>query len=165
MRVLLIAGSTDEATPPEGLRFVQERVAGSKMLTLDAAHLSNVEQAEAFTSAVMGFLGSIGLAASSKAKGKFTLDLRTLNFQIRSSLPVTVTLIVSQSTVIVACLSSPACTTSLCIPADSCMSIDVLPVAEMRPRVGLWNDRSRRQAVGVNAEMVVRRYSGALVLL
>jgi hypothetical protein len=29
------------------------------MLTLDAAHLSNVEQAEAFTSAVMGFLGSL----------------------------------------------------------------------------------------------------------
>jgi hypothetical protein len=29
------------------------------MLTLDAAHLSNVEQGEAFTSAVMGFLGSL----------------------------------------------------------------------------------------------------------
>jgi hypothetical protein len=29
------------------------------MLTLDAAHLSNVEQSEAFTSAVMGFLGSL----------------------------------------------------------------------------------------------------------
>jgi 3-oxoadipate enol-lactonase len=57
--VLVVAGSTDEATPPEGLRFIHERIAGSKMLTLDAAHLSNVEQAEAFTSAVMGFLGSI----------------------------------------------------------------------------------------------------------
>ena len=45
------------ATPPEGLRFIQERIASSKMLTLDAAHLSNVEQADAFTSAVMGFLG------------------------------------------------------------------------------------------------------------
>jgi len=29
------------------------------MLTLDAAHLSNVEQSEVFTSAVMGFLGSL----------------------------------------------------------------------------------------------------------
>ena len=57
--VLLVAGTTDEATPPEGLQFVKERVAGSKMLTLDAAHLSNVECAEAFTSAVMGFLGSL----------------------------------------------------------------------------------------------------------
>jgi 3-oxoadipate enol-lactonase len=57
--VLLVAGSSDEATPLEGLRFVQERVAGSKMLTLDAAHLSNVECDDAFTSAVMGFLGSL----------------------------------------------------------------------------------------------------------
>jgi 3-oxoadipate enol-lactonase len=57
--VLVVAGSTDEATPPEGMRFIHERIAGSKMLTLDAAHLSNVEQSEAFTSAVMGFLGSL----------------------------------------------------------------------------------------------------------
>jgi 3-oxoadipate enol-lactonase len=46
-------------TPPEGLRFIHESIPGSKMLTLDAAHLSNVEQSEAFTSAVMGFLGSL----------------------------------------------------------------------------------------------------------
>jgi 3-oxoadipate enol-lactonase len=56
---LVVAGTTDVATPPEGLRFIHEHIAGSKMLTLDAAHLSNVEQAEAFTSAVMGFLGSL----------------------------------------------------------------------------------------------------------
>ena len=59
--VLVVAGSTDEATPLEGMRFVHEHIAGSKMLTLDAAHLSNVEQADAFTSAVMGFLGICGL--------------------------------------------------------------------------------------------------------
>jgi 3-oxoadipate enol-lactonase len=57
--VLGVAGATDVPTPPEAIRFIHERVAGSKMLTLDAAHLSNVEQAEAFTSAVMGFLGSL----------------------------------------------------------------------------------------------------------
>jgi len=57
--VLLIAGSTDAATPPEGLDFIHRAIPGSKMLTLDAAHLSNVEQSEAFTSAVMGFLGSL----------------------------------------------------------------------------------------------------------
>jgi 3-oxoadipate enol-lactonase len=57
--VLVIAGATDEATPPEGMRLIHEHIAGSKMLTLDAAHLSNVEQSEAFTSAVMGFLGSL----------------------------------------------------------------------------------------------------------
>ena len=56
--VLVVAGSIDVPTPPEGLRFIHQAIPGSKMLTLDAAHLSNVEQAEAFTSAVMGFLGS-----------------------------------------------------------------------------------------------------------
>ena len=57
--VLVVAGLTDVPTPPEALAFIHERIAGSKMLTLDAAHLSNVEQADAFTSAVMGFLGSL----------------------------------------------------------------------------------------------------------
>jgi len=57
--VLVVAGSIDEATPLEGMRFIHEHIAGSKVLTLDAAHLSNVEQADAFTSAVMGFLGSL----------------------------------------------------------------------------------------------------------
>jgi 3-oxoadipate enol-lactonase len=57
--VLVVAGTMDVPTPPEGLRFIHEAVPGTKMLTLDAAHLSNVEQAEAFTSAVMGFLGSL----------------------------------------------------------------------------------------------------------
>ena len=56
--VLAIAGLTDVPTPVESLRFIHEAIAGSKMITLDAAHLSNVEQAEEFTSAVMGFLGS-----------------------------------------------------------------------------------------------------------
>jgi 3-oxoadipate enol-lactonase len=57
--VLAIAGLTDVPTPVESLRFIHEAIAGSKMITLDAAHLSNVEQAEEFTSAVMGFLGSL----------------------------------------------------------------------------------------------------------
>ena len=41
------------------LAFIHGRIRGSKLLTLDAAHLSNVEQADAFTSALMGFLGSL----------------------------------------------------------------------------------------------------------
>jgi 3-oxoadipate enol-lactonase len=57
--VLAVAGMTDVPTPVEALRFIHEAVSGSKMITLDAAHLSNVEQADAFTSAVMGFLGSL----------------------------------------------------------------------------------------------------------
>jgi 3-oxoadipate enol-lactonase len=54
--VLCIAGSTDVATPPEALQFVHERIAGSTLVTLDAAHLSNVEQHEAFNRALLGFL-------------------------------------------------------------------------------------------------------------
>ena len=46
--VLCIAGSADVATPPDALQFIHERIAGSRLITLDAAHLSNVEQHEAF---------------------------------------------------------------------------------------------------------------------
>ena len=53
---LLIASSADTATPVEGLEFLRERVNMSQMVTLDSAHLSNVERAEEFTSAVMDFL-------------------------------------------------------------------------------------------------------------
>ena len=56
--VLCIAGSADPATPPEALQFIHERIAGSKLLRLDAAHLTNVEQARAFTDAVLEFIPS-----------------------------------------------------------------------------------------------------------
>ena len=56
--VLCIAGSVDVATPPEALRFIHERIPGSKLILLDAAHLSNVEQHQQFTDALLGFLQS-----------------------------------------------------------------------------------------------------------
>jgi 3-oxoadipate enol-lactonase len=56
--VLCIAGSADLATPPEALRFIHERIDGSRMILLDAAHLTNVEQDQAFTRAVMEFIPS-----------------------------------------------------------------------------------------------------------
>jgi len=56
--VLAVAGHADVPTPVGALQFIHERVPGSRMVTLDAAHLSNVEQAEAFTAAVTEFLGS-----------------------------------------------------------------------------------------------------------
>lgn len=55
---LCVAGTVDVATPPEALRFIHERIEGSKLLLLDAAHLSNVEQDRAFTDALLGFLPS-----------------------------------------------------------------------------------------------------------
>jgi 3-oxoadipate enol-lactonase len=56
--VLCVAGTADPATPPDALQFIHERIAGSKILALDAAHLTNVEQHEAFTNAVSNFLRS-----------------------------------------------------------------------------------------------------------
>lgn len=56
--VLCIAGTTDVATPPEALRFIHEQIAGSTLIPLDAAHLSNVEQDQRFTSALLEFVQS-----------------------------------------------------------------------------------------------------------
>jgi 3-oxoadipate enol-lactonase len=56
--VLCVAGNADPATPPDALQFIHSRIAGSKMLLLDAAHLTNVEQHEAFTNAVSDFIPS-----------------------------------------------------------------------------------------------------------
>jgi 3-oxoadipate enol-lactonase len=56
--VLCIAGSADPATPPDALQFIHERIARSKMVLLDAAHLTNVEQDRAFTDAVLEFIPS-----------------------------------------------------------------------------------------------------------
>ena len=53
---LLVASSADAATPPEGLEFIHQRVSRSTLVTLASAHLSNVECAEEFTTAVLDFL-------------------------------------------------------------------------------------------------------------
>lgn len=53
---LLIASSADTATPVEGLEFLHDRVSGSELVTLESAHLSNVECAKEFTEAVLDFL-------------------------------------------------------------------------------------------------------------
>ncbi len=53
---LVIAGQHDGATPPSANEFIAEHIPGAKYMTLDAAHLSNVEQAKAYTDAALGFL-------------------------------------------------------------------------------------------------------------
>jgi len=53
---LVIYGAQDPATPPAAARFLVERIRGSQSVELQAAHLSNVEQADAFTEAVGHFL-------------------------------------------------------------------------------------------------------------
>lgn len=54
---LVIAGSKDPATPPIHAERLARAIAGSKLVSLDAAHLSNIEQPEAFTAALLDFVG------------------------------------------------------------------------------------------------------------
>ncbi|MDQ2695917.1 MAG: 3-oxoadipate enol-lactonase [Pseudomonadota bacterium] len=54
---LVIAGTQDQATPPADGRFLAEQIGGAEYVELDAAHLSNIEKADPFTDAVLGFLG------------------------------------------------------------------------------------------------------------
>jgi 3-oxoadipate enol-lactonase len=53
---LVIAGKHDGATPPEANKYVSTNIPGAKFALLEAAHMSNVEQPEAYTDAVLGFL-------------------------------------------------------------------------------------------------------------
>jgi len=54
--VLLISGAHDPATTPEMMQLMRERIRGAEWLSLDAAHISNIEQPEAFTRALREFL-------------------------------------------------------------------------------------------------------------
>ena len=54
--VLAVAGRADVPTPVDALQVIHDRIAGSRLVVLDAAHLSNVEQDHAFTAAVLDFL-------------------------------------------------------------------------------------------------------------
>ncbi len=53
---LVIAGRSDPATPLERNTFISERIPGAKLAVLEAAHLANVEQPQAYTDTVLGFL-------------------------------------------------------------------------------------------------------------
>jgi 3-oxoadipate enol-lactonase len=52
---LVIYGAKDPVTPPAESHFLVERIRGAAQVELDAAHLSNIEQPEAFTQAVGDF--------------------------------------------------------------------------------------------------------------
>jgi 3-oxoadipate enol-lactonase len=53
---LVVAGKHDPATPPEANEYIKNHIPGAQFATLDAAHISNVEQPEAYTKTVLGFL-------------------------------------------------------------------------------------------------------------
>jgi 3-oxoadipate enol-lactonase len=54
---LVVAGVHDPVTTVDDARFIADRVAGARVAELDASHLSNIEAADAFTDAVLRFLG------------------------------------------------------------------------------------------------------------
>ena len=97
--VLCIAGSADPATPPEALHFIHERIAGSKMVLLDAAHLTNVEQ-DRRSLRRAEFLGSPKSDGPVHVSAKLLVPLSTVT--LRPLYSVTFTLIISQRPVIVA---------------------------------------------------------------
>jgi 3-oxoadipate enol-lactonase len=56
---LIIAGRHDVATPVSEGEYIRDHIPGAKMVVLDAAHLSNVEQADRFTAEVLGFFNIV----------------------------------------------------------------------------------------------------------
>ena len=53
---LVVTGAHDAVTPPAAAGQLAARIPHARLVTLEAAHLSSVEQAAAFTSAVLVFL-------------------------------------------------------------------------------------------------------------
>jgi 3-oxoadipate enol-lactonase len=62
--VLVLAGEEDPATPVAHAELIASRITGSRLVVLErAAHLANVERADAFTAAVLEHLGQEVVAA------------------------------------------------------------------------------------------------------
>jgi 3-oxoadipate enol-lactonase len=59
---LIINGTRDIATPPADGRFLVQRIAGSQLVELDAAHLSNIESSQEFNEALLSFYNSTDAA-------------------------------------------------------------------------------------------------------
>jgi len=55
---LVIGGLDDQAAPIEQSRWLHDNIAGSRLVELDAAHLSNLDRADEFTKALTEFLAA-----------------------------------------------------------------------------------------------------------
>ncbi len=55
---LIIAGAKDPATNVAAAEFIRDRIPGSKLAIVDAAHIANVEVPDAYAKEVLDFLGS-----------------------------------------------------------------------------------------------------------
>lgn len=54
--VLIIAGKQDPVTTVADGQFMQERIQGSQLFEIDASHISNIEQPQAFNKAILDFI-------------------------------------------------------------------------------------------------------------
>ncbi|MGP9820517.1 3-oxoadipate enol-lactonase [Salinarimonas sp. NSM] len=57
--VLVIIGAHDPATTPQAGAIVQAAIPGARAVTLEGAHLTNIEQPDAFSRATMDFLDAM----------------------------------------------------------------------------------------------------------
>jgi 3-oxoadipate enol-lactonase len=57
LSTLIIAGEHDPATTVKDAELIAGRIGGSKLVKLDAAHLSNIEQSKQYTDTIEKFLG------------------------------------------------------------------------------------------------------------
>jgi 3-oxoadipate enol-lactonase len=55
-QTLVIAGRSDPATPLEMNTFISNQIPGAKLAMIEAAHIANVEQPQAYTETVLEFL-------------------------------------------------------------------------------------------------------------
>jgi 3-oxoadipate enol-lactonase len=55
---LVVVGTADTSTTPEEGELLRARIPGAQLVAIDAGHLSNVEQADAFNAAVFEFLST-----------------------------------------------------------------------------------------------------------
>jgi pimeloyl-ACP methyl ester carboxylesterase len=57
---LLLCGAEDALTPPDGMRSMQEKIPGARLVILpEAGHLSNLEAPATFGREVAGFVASV----------------------------------------------------------------------------------------------------------
>jgi 3-oxoadipate enol-lactonase/4-carboxymuconolactone decarboxylase len=63
---LVISGSKDPATPPELGAVIAETIPGARLVVLEGAHIINVEQPEAFSRELLGFLGHGAMPTDSR---------------------------------------------------------------------------------------------------
>ncbi len=53
---MVIGGANDQATPIEQARWLHSQISGSRLIELDAAHLSNLDREPEFTASLEDFL-------------------------------------------------------------------------------------------------------------